>query len=190
MKPTYELIMLDKPILVNEEEIKENTLMYDIDGDIGTAIGTDESQWIGNKKIIAGHEGTKRLTFQLSDEDAKRIGYMDMKGLAALEAVAKYPTLHNAEFKSDAAANVLTKLCRSAFELGAETYASLTPKKYTEEDLEYAFNYFRYEQPCLLDSECKDFKELKVELSQRKPKQFKVECTETENEIIVTKIIK
>ena len=38
-------------IIVDNSEIKEGDFMYDIDGDIGIAIGKDKSQWEGNTKI-------------------------------------------------------------------------------------------------------------------------------------------
>jgi len=38
---------------LSDEEIKEGDWVYDIDGDIGQAIGTDKEEWSGNKKIIA-----------------------------------------------------------------------------------------------------------------------------------------
>lgn len=197
------LIMLDKPILVSEEtpypiayHIKKKEIL------IIKGVGEQSLELFHSKgynypkecnNVIAGHEGTKRLTFQLSDEDAKGIGYVDVKGLAALAAVAKYPTLHNAEFKSDAAENVLTKLCRSAFELGAETYASLTPKKYTEEDmcdLVEQLKDYTYEGRIILGDDEREPKEfVEIFLKSRKPQQFKVECTETENEITITKIL-
>ena len=38
-------------IIVDSSDIKEGDFMYDIDGDIGIAIGKDKSQWEGNMKI-------------------------------------------------------------------------------------------------------------------------------------------
>ena len=38
-------------IIVDGFEVKEGDVMYDIDGDIGIAIGKDKSQWEGNMKI-------------------------------------------------------------------------------------------------------------------------------------------
>lgn len=38
-------------IIVDGFEVKEGDFMYDIDGDIGIAIGKDKSQWEGNMKI-------------------------------------------------------------------------------------------------------------------------------------------
>lgn len=48
------LIKLNKEhyIIVDGFEVKEGDFMYDIDGDIGIAIGEDKSQWEGNMKII------------------------------------------------------------------------------------------------------------------------------------------
>jgi hypothetical protein len=47
------LIKLNKEhyIIVDGFEVKEGDVMYDIDGDIGIAIGKDKSQWEGNMKI-------------------------------------------------------------------------------------------------------------------------------------------
>ena len=39
-------------VIVDSSDIKEGDVMYDIDGDIGIAIGKDKSQWEGNMKII------------------------------------------------------------------------------------------------------------------------------------------
>jgi hypothetical protein len=47
-------------IIVDNSEIKEGDFMYDIDGDIGIAIGKDKSQWEGNRKIT---HSTKPLSF-------------------------------------------------------------------------------------------------------------------------------
>ena len=38
--------------ITNAEEIKEGDYMYDIDGDVGKAIGSDMKEFEGNKKII------------------------------------------------------------------------------------------------------------------------------------------
>jgi uncharacterized protein YneR len=38
--------------ITNDEEIKEGDYMYDIDGDVGKAIGSDMKEFEGNKKII------------------------------------------------------------------------------------------------------------------------------------------
>lgn len=47
------LIQIEKEhyIIVDDSDIKEGDFMYDIDGDIGIAIGKDKSQWEGNMKI-------------------------------------------------------------------------------------------------------------------------------------------
>lgn len=44
-------IKKDHYIIVDSYDIKEGDFMYDIDGDIGIAIGKDKSQWEGNMKI-------------------------------------------------------------------------------------------------------------------------------------------
>jgi hypothetical protein len=38
--------------ITSDEEIKEDDYMYDIDGDVGKAIGSDMKEFEGNKKII------------------------------------------------------------------------------------------------------------------------------------------
>lgn len=52
-KKKMKLIKLNKEhyIIVDGFEVKEGDVMYDIDGDIGIAIGKDKSQWEGNMKI-------------------------------------------------------------------------------------------------------------------------------------------
>jgi len=46
----------------SDEEIKENDWMYDIDGDIGQAIGNDITEWEGNRKIVATTDKTLKIT--------------------------------------------------------------------------------------------------------------------------------
>jgi hypothetical protein len=186
------LIMLDKPILVNEDKPKEFNFVL-INNKHIRVVSKEECKIAKNclevggfnainkdvcKKILAGHEGTKRLTFKLSDEDAKRIGYVNLR-------------LKDEE--------------EQAIKRGGEDYAigyveglvdglSLTPKKYTEEDMYLLaakvvsdiaanrgnadWNFFT--TPKMIADEF---------IKQLQPQQFKVECTETENEIIVTKIL-
>lgn len=165
MEATYELIMLDKPILVNEEHGELNDFVTD-----GTRIAQinvltiDDPNKHKCRKILAGHEGAKRLTFQLSDEDAKRIGYFDVDKLAKKlidDEFEDYEDFH------------LTGIA-----IGIKKGLSLTPKKYTAEQAMKIFYLAR---------RGKDFDSVFEEVD--KPSQFKVECTETENEITITKIL-
>lgn len=55
-------------IIVDGSEIEEGDFMYDIDGDIGIAIGKDKSQWEGNRKIIH----STRLLKSIKDYDTDR----------------------------------------------------------------------------------------------------------------------
>ena len=43
--------------ITSDEEIKEGDYMYDIDGDVGKAIGSDMKEFEGNKKIILTTDG-------------------------------------------------------------------------------------------------------------------------------------
>jgi len=53
----------------------------------------------------------------------------------------KYPTIHNSEFKSDATANIITKLCRSAFIEGRKgLYSEEVIELAIEFGLQYAFD--------------------------------------------------
>ena len=72
-------------IIVDGFEVKEGDFMYDIDGDIGIAIGEDKSQWEGNMKIthstqlIDGDEVgacfTKIKQLSLSEVEELLFGY-------------------------------------------------------------------------------------------------------------------
>ena len=72
-------------IIVDGFEVKKGDFMYDIDGDIGIAIGEDKSQWEGNMKIthstqlIDGDEVgacfTKIKQLSLSEVEELLFGY-------------------------------------------------------------------------------------------------------------------
>lgn len=169
MKAT--LIMLDKPILVNEEQGELNDFVTD-----GTRIAQinvltiDDPNKHKCRKILAGHEGTKRLTFQLSDEDANKIGYFDVDKICN--------TFYGKFDVTDSDGNSIKELLQEGFIDGANKILSLTPKKYT---VEQAMKIF------YLARRGKDFDSVFEEVSQ--PQQYQVECTETENEITITKIL-
>lgn len=164
------LIMLDKPILVNEE-IK-----------LSFYVEYNETR----KKILAGHEGTKRLTFNLSDEDAKRIGYFDVKSIELLSAKERDSINHRAYVCSgEEEENIFD----TGFFQGFRKCESLTPKKYTEEQARAFFDAGTI-FGCNPDSEnndTKEFESIKSKLDQ--PQQYQVECTETENGFEITKIL-
>lgn len=153
------LIMLDKPILVNEELTKEQA-------QITPHYQTYDKRFL---KSIAGHEGTKRLTFQLSDEYAKTIGFVDANKIAdkLLDDKSEIapPSYGYGEYYAGCVDGINAAL-------------SLTPKKYT---VEQAMKIF------YLARRGKDFDSVFEEVD--KPSQFKVECTETENELTITKIL-
>ncbi len=169
MKATYKLIMLDKPILVNEEEIKSDHTPIYVNGVVSNYHSILNGVQPKGKKILAGHEGTKRLTFQLSDEDAKTIGFVDANKIAdkLLDDKSEIapPSYGYGEYYAGCVDGINAAL-------------SLTPKKYTAEQAMKIFYLAR---------RGKDFDSVFEEVD--KPSQFKVECTETENEIIVTKIL-
>ena len=64
-------------IIVDNSEIKEGDFMYDIDGDIGIAIGKDKSQWEGNRKITHsfGKEINGVINKPLSEIEELLFGY-------------------------------------------------------------------------------------------------------------------
>ena len=161
------LIMLDKPILVNEEVTKVSDFI--LNGAQIMQVSEFDSH-LYNKKILAGHEGTKRLTFQLSDEDANKIGYFDVDKICN--------TFYGKFDVTDSDGNSIKELLQEGFIDGANKILSLTPKKYT---VEQAMKIF------YLARRGKDFDSVFEEVSQ--PQQYQVECTETENEITITKIL-
>ena len=64
-------------IIVDDSEIKEGDFMYDIDGDLGIAIGKDISQWEGNRKIT---HSTKPLEEVCCTPNNQIKRYIDCKG--------------------------------------------------------------------------------------------------------------
>ena len=182
MKAT--LIMLDKPILVNEEQGELNDFVTD-----GTRIAQinvltiDDPNKHKCRKILAGHEGTKRLTFQLSDEDANKIGYFDVDKICN--------TFYGKFDVTDSDGNSIKELLQEGFIDGANKILSLTPKKYTEKQLRDAILITKRSMGVDNDGETcyshLSYEQIIQQVSH--PQQFKVECTETENEITITKIL-
>ena len=199
------LIMLDKPILVNEETSTEfNFVLINnrhirvvskeeckIAKDCLEVGGFNAIQKDVCKKILAGHEGTKRLTFQLSDKDAKRIGYVDVEKLAEEYCLKYGETFFTPRERGNRKLGII---------YGIETAFTLTPKKYTEEDM-VQFHFWLLCNSWLYNTATNVYINNNMERltvndlfkaweAKRPPKKFKVkECTETENEIIVTKIL-
>ena len=174
------LIMLDKPILVNEEVTKVSDFI--LNGAQIMQVSEFDSH-LYNKKILAGHEGTKRLTFQLSDEDANKIGYFDVDKICN--------TFYGKFDVTDSDGNSIKELLQEGFIDGANKILSLTPKKYTEKQLRDAILITKRSMGVDNDGETcyshLSYEQIIQQVSH--PQQFKVECTETENEIIVTKIL-
>ena len=180
------LIMLDNPILVNEEEIKTSdiyldTSVFHLNNEIKMGKGIyqmkhdkwgEEGQG-GCRKILAGHEGTERLTFQLKDENAKRIGYVDVEKLikSELEYMTDYEKINY---------NLVDGYVRCCI----KTYASLTPKKYTEEQLAILIVEILHNEMKGINLGTQFYLD-----AMKQPPQYQVECTETEKGYKVTKIL-
>jgi len=120
----YKVIKLEdnKSVLVDESaEVKEG---YYLDGeDIFGPFETGDILIDNKGKIIAtiNHSISLDVPMVIVEDEAEKLSKV------------KYPTIHNSEFKSDATANVLTKLCRGAFIEGH--YAAQQKGVYSEEDM-------------------------------------------------------
>lgn len=64
-------------IIVDDSQIKEGDFMYDVDGDIGIAIGKDKSEWEGNRKITHSVKPLEEVCCTPNNQ-IKR--YIDCKG--------------------------------------------------------------------------------------------------------------
>ena len=82
-------------IIVDSSDIKEGDFMYDIDGDIGIAIGKDKSQWEGNMKIIYSTQPLEEVCCTPNNQikryidckgcDKKQLGFTKIKQLSLSE---------------------------------------------------------------------------------------------------------
>lgn len=169
---TYKLIMLDNPILVSDEEIKENDFVYRHYPDGGSHIGKSLQKSDNLKKervfkIIAGIPSLPSIDFSaLSEEDCKKIGWVDVERIAN-------------ELFEPHSSNILSPqyAMRNYFIRGFKAAQFLNEKKYSEEDLRKAFEAGQLDKSNNWYGN--DFTQFFQSLSQ--PKVFQVEV-EMEND--------
>lgn len=139
-----QLIMLPQPILVSNEEIKENDWYYSSQGvlqstksyfedkrGLRTYYLTHELWSFLCQKIIAGIPKLPAIDFSaLSEKECKVIGWIDLEKLAR-DAVS-------------ASNSVDVKLVREVWKNGFETAQSLNEKKFTLSDLKSAFSHYAF----------------------------------------------
>lgn len=128
-KGTLIKLLNDQLILVNDEVIKEGTLMYDIDGDIGIAIGNDTKEWEGNKKIIAESPNIK-----LSKEVACVIDWVNTEESWEEYRKKRLQTMGNPQYWE-------AEESKKSFIAGFQNYQSLNKKIFTEEDIKTAIKF-------------------------------------------------
>ncbi len=124
-----ELIMLDTPIIVSDEEItklESGTSYYDGEGNI-RKWSTGNMYNIYSKKIIAGIEGLPKIDWNGLEEE---FGYIDVEKLS----IEKFGnSLHHAR-------------TRSAFIKGFKKDQSLNEKKFSLEDMKEAYHQGWYDK--------------------------------------------
>jgi hypothetical protein len=82
-------------IIVDDSEIKEGDFMYDIDGDLGIAIGKDKFEWEGNRKITHSVKPLEEVCCTPNNQikryidckgcDKKQLGFNKIKPLSLSE---------------------------------------------------------------------------------------------------------
>lgn len=183
-----QLIMLPNPIVVSSERIKINQQYLTSDYRVVNWHEDFEDDVIKNpihwkniipKPIIAGIPSLPTIDFSaLSDEDVKKIGWVDVEKLAT--KYATNPGMMSYVFPDK----------KEGFVEGFKTAQSLNDKKYSEEDMRNAFNagdrFGRCDytgRPDLAEDE----DEYIQQLSQ--PKVFNIEASLENNSIKITKIL-
>lgn len=181
----YKLIMLPNPIVVSDEEIKE--------GDCGIlyskgikGVGSDWNQFKhdgSNKsklfsiardsyKIVAGIPELPSIDFSgLSDDDCKKIGWIDVENLGGRWATLQ--TTRSTDY---------WRAISNAYSQGFKSAQSLNEKKYSLEDIKTAIELARFPKLALYNTD-----EIVNMLSQ--PKIFDVEIQVNQNSIKITKIL-
>lgn len=133
-----QLIMTEPPIVVNDEKVKDEDYIWTSDFVRKTKEvfndwvvsdnidGTEEmTSYTNCKKIVAGLPNLPTIDFSsLSEEDCKKIGYVDVFALAE----NKYP-LENALHMFS------TNVIRTGFVEGFKLAQQMNDKKYSEEDI-------------------------------------------------------
>jgi hypothetical protein len=112
-------------IITSDEEIKEGDLKYDIDGDIGTALGKDMREFAGDKKVIAQQD--QIYFFSLPEEQLKKIGWFELNDLA-FNDIKGFKPITDHPFEARIRAEEWKKGFRKAEEL-------LSDKMFTLEDM-------------------------------------------------------
>ena len=136
----YQLIMLpNQPILVSDEKITKEDIPFNLGIDYDSVwqfrkgLTTDgKGNW---KKIIAGIPELPSIDFSvLSEEDCKKIGWVDVEKLANDYSIEVYPI--NGESRETVDWIESQKiLLQQGFISGFKAAQSLNEKKYSEEDV-------------------------------------------------------
>ena len=140
----FKLIMLPNPIVVSDEEIKEGDWFLPISGigwKLNVPVQADGKGGYNNnhcKKIIAGIPELPSIDFSgLTEEECKRIGWVDVEKLAN----DWYESLFN-DFERVEGKDKIIDLKRidsiTKFKKGFKTAESLNEKKFSEDDLKNA----------------------------------------------------
>jgi len=128
----YNLIMFpDHPILVSDEKVQVelNKWYYEPDNNIQIYKFTEETlpKNYFLHQIVAGYCELPHMDFSsLTEEECKRIGWIDVEGLFMDKITSQYPKkhIHNAKLW---------------FKEGFQKSQKLNQKKFTEEDMKNAF---------------------------------------------------
>lgn len=126
----YKLIKLpDSTIVVSDEDINENDTILTIDLRVIEVSYLLSKDVENGQKIIAGLPNLPAIKYNLSDEDAKKIWYVDVEYIAKELAVN--------ETCNDLKRNLIVKF----FDLGFQKAMELNDKKFSEEDMRKALDY-------------------------------------------------
>ena len=134
--------MLPDPIVVSDDEIKEGDLYLNGNGvfkcsnkESGTCELAVNSLAKYNKKIIAGIPELPSIDFSaLSDEDCKRIGWVDVEKLAHKAAQQRFRLTHiPLDNIHEYGGEILTFI--ETWMMGFKTAQSLNDKKFTEKQM-------------------------------------------------------
>lgn len=132
----YKLIKLPDATIVVSDEQKINgdvcIHLTTFNKSIHHHVENDLYKW---SKIIAGLQNLPTIKYNLSDEDAKKIGYVDVEKLAKIE----FPKDDIVDMGTN-----ITPAYRQGFEVGFQKAMELNDKKFSEEDIVKAINYGRF----------------------------------------------
>lgn len=144
----YKLIQLpDATIVVSDEEITNNDWVIDNRDGMNNFIHQFSTNFKNElvEKIIAGLQNLHAIKYNLSDEDAKKIGYVDLDKLAEEQAINAWGGYIDDTFKHDdiITDKTLRDITIEDFTAGFQKAMELNDKKFSEAELLMVSNYLK-----------------------------------------------